>query len=115
DVAQTELFRARSGHDDEVDPGGEQIGGEPEAFTADPLDAVAHDRVADLARDDEPEARRPRARAPSARGAAIGRLRGHQKDVVRRRHAARDGLGVLVLTPLADPAIGPEEASRAEA
>ena len=74
DVGEAELVRARPCDDDEIDPGGQEVGPSPEALAAEPLHAVAQDGGADLARHDHPErAGRAPSRASRAAGCAATR------------------------------------------
>ena len=82
-LSEREFVSARTGDDDEIDAGGQEIGPGPEALPAQPLDAVSPYGAADLARDHQSQ---PRQTVP------VG-LRGHEQREVRRPDPPSEALG----------------------
>jgi hypothetical protein len=102
DVRERELVRAGTRDDHEINPFGDETRHRPETFTAEPLDAVSLDRVADFARDDDSEARRAGAVA----------ARGHEQHEVIARDARAFALHAQKIGALAEAPIFSEVGER---
>ena len=94
-VAEPEQMRPLPGDDDQVGAGRKEVGPEPEALAAQPFDAVANGRPAQLARDDDSESGRKRCR----RGRLGRRLCRDQKREMLGRDASRLGLNAQEVRP----------------
>ena len=101
-VGEAEIVRAIASNHDEIDAVRHEIGPQPEALTAEALDAVALDGAADFFRDDDAEARR----------SARGRLRGDQHREMRRRDARPCRLHAKKVRPLSQTSVLAEREPR---
>jgi hypothetical protein len=102
-VCELELVRASPRNHDEIHAVGQERRPLPEALAAQPLHTVPLHGATDLARHDEPEARR------SWRGrCACGSLRRDEEREVRRPDAAPRALRADELLVLSQPAAGTE-------
>jgi len=98
-VCEAELRRALACDHEEIDARRNEVGPEPEAFAAQPLDAVALGRTPDLLGDDEAE---PRGAKRAGGADACGRPRDEEDEMSARgssrtRRCRLDSLEVRVL------------------
>ncbi len=96
-VREAQLVRALSCDDNQIHPRWHEPRREPEAFTAEPFDAISANRPPDLPAHDDPEARNPRLGrwllGPEGSGRRTARLRGYEQGEMGRCDAPTKALG----------------------
>ena len=96
-LREAQLVRALSCDDDQIHPGWHEPGPEPEAFTAEPFDAVSGNRPPHLSAHDDAKACNPRLGrwllGTEGPGRRMARLRGYEQGEVGRCNAPTNALG----------------------
>jgi len=111
DLRQDEAIRALPPDHDQVDAARQELGKPAEAFTAQPLHAVARHGVAELARHHDPQTSQvwpPRSGTRSGTrqvGPQTARSRGNQEDEMRRSYAPSARLDAQEVRAFAEPAL----------